>query len=52
MLFLTPPHDTEVERAAAQSAAERALLDAVVQFIRAGRDDLAHCAAELAADAR
>ncbi|WP_146121746.1 hypothetical protein [Burkholderia multivorans] len=52
MQFLLPPHDTEAERAAAMAAAERALLEVTTAFIRAGRDDLAMRASELAMDAR
>ncbi len=50
--FLLPAHDTEAERLAAMAAAERLLLEATVAFIRAGRDDMAHMAAELAMDTR
>ncbi|CAN7265002.1 hypothetical protein LJR230_001072 [Trinickia sp. LjRoot230] len=43
MQFLRAPHESE---------AERALLAVTTAFIRAGRDDLAHRASELAMDAR
>lgn len=52
MLFLTPPHDTEAERAAAMQRAATLMLEVTVAFLRAGRDDLAQRAAELAAEAR
>lgn len=52
MKFLLPPNDTEAERAAAMASAERALMQATTALIRAGRDDLAFRASELAMDAR
>lgn len=52
MQFLLPPHDTEAEREAAIQRAAKLMLEVTTAFIRAGRDDLAHRAAELAMDAR
>ncbi|WP_423191991.1 hypothetical protein [Cupriavidus sp. H18C2] len=52
MLFLTAPHEAEAERAAAMERAATLMLEVTVAFLRAGRDDLAHRASELARDAR
>ncbi|WP_367394977.1 hypothetical protein [Cupriavidus sp. Agwp_2] len=52
MVFLTPPHETEAERAAAMERAAALMLEVTVAFLRAGRDDLAFRASELAMDAR
>ncbi|WP_155755010.1 hypothetical protein [Burkholderia pseudomultivorans] len=52
MQFLLPPHDAEAERETAMQHAAKLMLEVTTAFIRAGRDDLAFRASELARDAR
>lgn len=49
--FLKPPYPTEAERAEAQRDAAASIRQALELLVRAGRDDLAFRALELAQDA-
>lgn len=50
-VFLKPPHETEADRAAALANAAALLRQAIEQFVRAGRDDLALRSLDIALEA-
>ena len=50
-VFLKPPHENEADRAAALASAASLMRQAVEQCVRAGRDDLAFRAMDVAQEA-